>query len=306
MDGSAGNTAGTGGATGGSGGRGGAAGAQAGRGGGGSAGSVGGSGGGGVSGSGGGTAGSSAGVGGRGGVGGIAGGSGTGGTSGIGGASGRGGAAGSCGIVPGMGSAGPCGSMFNFDSGPQGAMINAGSTAFTSIASSGTFTFCGAGALALTALYSGTSGPTIKGEVLIILPGAPVDLTGQDDHGTRSCGSWMQLRPLPVARREHAGRPAVLQPFGSDPPSHQHLEDRDGDGYRGRWLDVCSRTEPAVYFGDQLSRNHLRRRDRHQVTAEGRPRPPRRSLRSRNRHGLRRTSSRSRSGTDSRLAPATR
>ena len=44
---------------------------------------------------------------------------------------------------------------------------------------SSAFTYCGSGALAITALFSGTSGATTKGEVLINLPGAPVDLTGK-------------------------------------------------------------------------------------------------------------------------------
>ena len=43
----------------------------------------------------------------------------------------------------------------------------------------GTSTYCGAGALAINALFSGTQGPTTKGEVLINLAGAPVDLTGK-------------------------------------------------------------------------------------------------------------------------------
>ena len=43
----------------------------------------------------------------------------------------------------------------------------------------GRSTFCGSGALAITALFSGTSGTTTKGEVLINLPGAPLDLTGK-------------------------------------------------------------------------------------------------------------------------------
>jgi hypothetical protein len=69
--------------------------------------------------------------------------------------------------------------MFNFEAGTQGALINSGSLAFTAVAPSSAFTFCGSGALAITGLFSGTSGPTTKGEVLINLPGAPVDLTGK-------------------------------------------------------------------------------------------------------------------------------
>jgi hypothetical protein len=127
---------------------------------------------------------------GRGGAGGTAGrggsgGSGRGGTgggpTGVAGTGGQtSGTAGNCNLAATDGGAGgACGTMFNFETGVQGATINAGSLAFTNLARSGTFTFCGGGALALTALFSGTSGPTIKGEVLINLPGAPVDLTNK-------------------------------------------------------------------------------------------------------------------------------
>ena len=96
------------------------------------------------------------------------------------GVSGRGGAGGDCRISPGAVSSGPCAATFNFESGMHGAMINTGyQLAFQSIARSGTYTFCGAGALAITAIFSGTSGNTIKGEVLIPLPGAPVDVTNK-------------------------------------------------------------------------------------------------------------------------------
>jgi hypothetical protein len=131
---------------------------------------------------------------GRGGQGGQSGSSGRGGTGpqdGTGGATGTGGqtagtSGANCGIVADAGasggSGGACGAMFNFESGAQGAMINSGSLAFTNLAPSGTFTFCGTGALAITSLFSGTSGPTTKGEVLINLPGAGttgIDLTGK-------------------------------------------------------------------------------------------------------------------------------
>lgn len=122
---------------------------------------------------------------GRGGAGGGAGSAGSGGAAT--GAAGRGGAGGTggggaCDLAPGANMAGgACGAMFNFESGTHGAVINAGSTAFTAIAPAGTSasSFCGSGALAITALFSGTSGATTKGEVLINLPGAPVDLTGK-------------------------------------------------------------------------------------------------------------------------------
>jgi hypothetical protein len=91
------------------------------------------------------------------------------------------GTAGSCNVAPvdGGTAGGTCDAMFNFESGIHGAIINSGSTAFTAIKRDGAFTYCGAGALAITGLFSGSSGPTTKGEVLINLPGAPVDLTGK-------------------------------------------------------------------------------------------------------------------------------
>jgi hypothetical protein len=120
---------------------------------------------------------------GGGGSGGRGGGAGAGATGGTGGGTGGqpSGTAGNCNAATtdGGSGGGACGTMFNFESGIHGAIINSGSTAFTMVRQSGSFTFCGAGALAITGLFSGNSGPTTKGEVLISLPGAPVDLTGK-------------------------------------------------------------------------------------------------------------------------------
>jgi hypothetical protein len=105
---------------------------------------------------------------------------GTAGSGGTGGATGAAGTGVACDLPDGSASAGgSCGAMFNFDTGVQGATINSGSTAFKAIAQSSAFTYCGSGALAISATFTGTSGPTTKGEVLINLPGAPVDLTGK-------------------------------------------------------------------------------------------------------------------------------
>ena len=129
--------------------------------------------------------------GGGGGGGSIGGIGGTGGSMGGGaGAGGRGGGAGSasCNITPNDGGTGTdagadggtCATMFNFESGIHGATINTGSQlAFQSIARSGVYTFCGNGALAITSMFTGTMGTSIKGEVLIPLPGSPVDLTNK-------------------------------------------------------------------------------------------------------------------------------
>ena len=118
-----------------------------------------------------------AGRGGTGGTGGVPTGTGT--TGGTGG-SGASGTSGNCGLPADAGAAGgTCPAMFNFETDTENAMINAGSTAFTGIMKSSNYTFCGSGALAITAMFSGTSGPTTKGEVLIPLPGAPLDVTGK-------------------------------------------------------------------------------------------------------------------------------
>jgi hypothetical protein len=123
---------------------------------------------------------------GRGGGGGTAGRGGSGGTGG--GPVGSGGAGtggtgtgGGCGLPADAGAAtgGACGALFNFETDTQGAMIGTQSTAFTAATKSGTFTYCGSGALAIRSLFSGTTGPTIKGEILLPLPNAPIDVTGK-------------------------------------------------------------------------------------------------------------------------------
>jgi hypothetical protein len=113
---------------------------------------------------GGGTGGGPTGTAGRGGTGGQTAGTGGGNCSGV--------------VAPGA-TGGACSTMFDFETNTEGAAINAGSTAFTGFMRSTTTTYCGSGALAITALFSGTSGPTTKGEILINLPNAPVDLTGK-------------------------------------------------------------------------------------------------------------------------------
>jgi len=106
---------------------------------------------------------------------------GRGGTGGSPAGAGGGGAGGSCAIPADAGAAtgGPCGAVFNFETDTQNAMINTGSMAFMSLSKSSAFTYCGSGALAIAAKFSGTQGATIKGEVLLPLPGAPVDVTGK-------------------------------------------------------------------------------------------------------------------------------
>ena len=74
-----------------------------------------------------------------------------------------------------------CTARFNFESGAEGAMLGTNQAAFTQLTVSSADTFCGNGALALTALFSGTSGPSTKGEVVLPLgaDGGTVDLTGK-------------------------------------------------------------------------------------------------------------------------------
>ncbi len=74
-----------------------------------------------------------------------------------------------------------CKALFNFESGTQGAMLGTNQQAFTQLAVSSADTFCGNGALALTAAFSGTIGATTLGEVVLPLgvDGGTVDLTGK-------------------------------------------------------------------------------------------------------------------------------
>jgi hypothetical protein len=75
-----------------------------------------------------------------------------------------------------------CGAMFNFEGTTHGAMLVAGSQAFTAISQAGApHTYCGSGSLAIASAFSGTSGALTKGEVDIPLgvDGGSVDLSGK-------------------------------------------------------------------------------------------------------------------------------
>jgi hypothetical protein len=76
-----------------------------------------------------------------------------------------------------------CSATFNFEGGNTEAATIAGSgSAFQSVSTSGAQTYCGGGALAITARFSGTSGPTTKGEVDLPLGtdgGATANLVGK-------------------------------------------------------------------------------------------------------------------------------
>jgi hypothetical protein len=147
-----------------------------------------------------------AGAGGNGAVGGKGGGAGAGGKAGGGGAGGKvggggaGGAAGAAGKGGGSGgsnvdascslvtdalfdhSTTTCGAMFNFEGSLDKAALAAGSQAFTGVMQGTTpHTYCGTGALAISATFSGTTGATTKGEVDIPLgvDGGTANLAGK-------------------------------------------------------------------------------------------------------------------------------
>jgi hypothetical protein len=58
-----------------------------------------------------------------------------------------------------------CNALYNFESGIEGATIIGTGSAFQSLAKTSTPTYCGTGALAITAHFSGTTGAATKGEV---------------------------------------------------------------------------------------------------------------------------------------------
>ena len=77
-----------------------------------------------------------------------------------------------------------CSAMFNFEGSGnlEGATKLAGSQAFTAVSQGTTpHTYCGTGSLAISATFSGTSGPLEKGEVDIPLgaDGGSVDVSGK-------------------------------------------------------------------------------------------------------------------------------
>jgi hypothetical protein len=108
---------------------------------------------------------------------------GNGGSGGAGGRAGMNGTAGMDGGCPAPpafdAGAGPCPAQYNFETSVQGAVISAAGQAFTAVTSSAAHTFCGSGALAITAAFTGTSGTTTRGVVEIPVPAADMDFTGK-------------------------------------------------------------------------------------------------------------------------------
>jgi hypothetical protein len=125
--------------------------------------------------------------------GGHAGGGGSGGHAGSGGAGGgHGGSSGTSGKDAGCGfltdaqvehSTTSCTALFNFESGIEGATVASSATqlAFTGVSKVSSPTYCGMGALAIAASFSGTSGPSVKGEVDLPLAtdGGTTNLNGK-------------------------------------------------------------------------------------------------------------------------------
>jgi hypothetical protein len=73
-----------------------------------------------------------------------------------------------------------CTAKYNFEAGVQGAVIAAtGQGAFSAVAVSGGQTFCGAGALAITASFNGMAGINTKGVVEIPVAAADRNFTGK-------------------------------------------------------------------------------------------------------------------------------
>jgi len=143
------------------------------------------------------------------------GGAGAGGKSGAGGSGGAAGMDAGCnGPNPNTVDAGACSALFNFESGTQGAALAQNQLAFTAAAMSAADTFCGAGALAVTANFSGTSGPTTKGEIDLPIDAADMDFTGKTVtiHFTAVPGCSSDLG-IAVALLTNDGQQIVLPTF---------------------------------------------------------------------------------------------
>jgi hypothetical protein len=96
------------------------------------------------------------------------------------GTAGTGGGGGSCTTPAPHDAGGPCPAKFNFETDAQGANIPAADQgAFTAVTMSGANTFCGSGALAVSAAFSGTSGLPTKGVVELPIDPADMDFSGK-------------------------------------------------------------------------------------------------------------------------------
>ncbi|HVY38652.1 MAG TPA: hypothetical protein VHM31_11975, partial [Polyangia bacterium] len=92
-----------------------------------------------------------------------------------------------------------CTALFSFESGLQGATLGTDQQAFTKPTISTADPFCGAGALAVTAAFSGTTGLTTKGEVDLPLgaDGGAINLSGKTltlhARASGTCGTDLKL-----------------------------------------------------------------------------------------------------------------
>ena len=108
-----------------------------------------------------------------------------------------------------------CGAMFNFEASTQGAILLAGTQAFTSVSKGTTpHTYCGTGSLAISATFVGNGGATSRGMVNIPLgvDGGYVDLSGKTltAHVAASpaaCGEDLRFK---IILTTATGSPAVL------------------------------------------------------------------------------------------------
>jgi hypothetical protein len=109
-----------------------------------------------------------------------------------------------------------CSAKFNFESGTEGASLPAGTqAAFTGVVKSSTQTYCGTGALAISASFSGTTGNTTKGEVDLPLgtDGGTANVVGKTVTihilvAPATCGGDLRLS---VSLDTTIGEPVVLR-----------------------------------------------------------------------------------------------
>ena len=92
-----------------------------------------------------------------------------------------------------------CTALFSFESSIQGATLATDQQAFRQPTISAANTFCGTGALAVTAAFSGTTGLTTKGEIDLPLgaDGGAVNLSGKTltihATATGTCGTDLKM-----------------------------------------------------------------------------------------------------------------
>ena len=164
---------------------------------------------------------------------------------------------------------------------------------------SSAFTYCGSGALAITAMFSGTSGATTKGEVLINLPGAPVDLTGKTItvHVASDPGCSTDLN-LSLVLNTQAG-PVYFTPAFPIRPVTNMWKTGTATVTAVAGSTSALALSLQAFSSTRLPGNDLRRRDRHPLNRIGRRAAGRRARPARARAAAR-------PGTSSRTRPPAR